>query len=780
VTQSHPLSSDELNAPQAEAVAHVDGPLLVFAGAGSGKTRVITYRVAHLVAEARVPPYRILAVTFTNKAAGEMRARLARLLGEDLAKELWVGTFHATCAKLLRRNGEKVGVPSNFVIYDAQDQRTLVTRAIKDLDLDEKRYPPRQLLHAIQKEKQEGREPDTMRGSGIAYMDDTIRRVFERYEKALRDAGAVDFDDLIGKTRKLLQPEDSPLRKKFFHVLVDEFQDTNFLQYELVRLLSSSTRNLCVVGDDDQSIYKWRGADRRNILNFRRDYPDAKVVKLEQNYRSSARIVEAALAVIAPSTDREPKSLWTENALGESLQVVAVRDEHEEGALVVQTVKEAREAGMELRDLAVFYRVHAQSRVLEERMREARIPYRIVGGTKFFERAEIKDALSYLRVMINDKSDVDLLRVINTPPRGIGQATIDRLQALATKKDVSLYEALAAPHESTEITGAPLKKLNAVRELLASMKKAVATMTPSDALLHVLDSTGYIVALKEDDSEESGSRLENLNELVGSVRDYEVEAEAAGEPPTLEGFLERVTLRTEGDDVDASGAVTLMTVHAAKGLEFRGVIITGMEEDMFPYRSMQDARPDDIDEERRLAYVAITRAREQLMLIHTRTRQIFGQTRWGRPSRFLSDIPEDVVVHRATRGAASESMRFFDESVARPAPRAGAFFDGEAVHPQARDDVTQVDEEVFSLRGAPPSSMARDTREAGRYVDREYFSDDESAGESGRWVRGARVRHERFGEGVVRKMVESAEPAVVAFFPAWGEKKVLVRYLRLA
>jgi DNA helicase-2/ATP-dependent DNA helicase PcrA len=767
---------DDLNAPQAEAVAHVDGPLLVFAGAGSGKTRVITYRVANLVAEARVPPYRILAVTFTNKAAGEMRARLARLLGEDLAKELWVGTFHATCARLLRRNGESVGVPSNFVIYDTQDQRTLVTRAIKELDLDEKRYPPRQLLHAIQKEKQEGREPDTMRGTGVAYMDDTIRRVFVRYEKALLDAGAVDFDDLIGKTRKLLQSPESPLRKKFFHVLVDEFQDTNFLQYELVRLLSSATRNLCVVGDDDQSIYKWRGADRRNILNFKRDYPDAKVVKLEQNYRSSARIVEAALAVIAPSTDREPKSLWTENDLGDALQVVAVRDEHEEGALVAQTIKEARESGTELRELAVFYRVHAQSRVLEERMREARIPYRIVGGTKFFERAEIKDALSYLRVMINDKSDVDLLRVINSPPRGIGQTTIDRLQTLATKQNSSLYDALAHAHDSAEITGAPLKKLNAVRDLLASMKKTIATMTPSDALLHVLDTTGYILALKEDDNVESGSRLENLNELVGSVRDYEVESEAAGEPPSLEGFLERVTLRTDADDIDDTGAVTLMTVHAAKGLEFRGVIITGMEEDMFPYRSMQDSRPDDLDEERRLAYVAITRARERLMLIHARTRQIFGQTRWGRPSRFLSDIPEDVVVHRATRAAASEtSSRFFDGPV-REAPRAGSFREGAITHPQARDDV---DEEVFSLRGAPPSSMQpRQDREAGRYVDREYFSDDSSEG--GQVRAGARVKHERFGEGVVRKVVDSPDPAVVAFFPAWGEKKVLVRYLRLA
>jgi DNA helicase-2/ATP-dependent DNA helicase PcrA len=762
----------DLNAPQAEAVAHVAGPLLVFAGAGSGKTRVITYRVANLVAEERVPPYRILAVTFTNKAAGEMRARLTRLLGEDLAKELWVGTFHATCARILRRHGSSVGVPPNFVIYDAQDQRTLVTRAIKELDLDDKRYPPRQLLAAIQKEKQEGRDPESMRGVGVGYVDDVVRRVFTRYERQLEAAGAVDFDDLIGKTRRLLLEKEQKLQARFWHVLVDEFQDTNWLQYELVRLLSSSTKNLCVVGDDDQSIYRWRGADRRNILGFQRDYPGAKVVKLEQNYRSTGHIVKAALAVIEPSSERVPKSLWTDNPVGAALEVVAVHDEHEEAALVVQTLKAAREEDVELRELAVFYRVHAQSRVLEEQLRAARIPYQIVGGTKFFERAEIKDALSYLRVLANDKSDVDLLRIINTPPRGIGQVTVDKLGALATSKNVSLYDALAVVGVETtaDLAAAATKKLRALRDLLVGMKNATREMSPSDALLHVLDTTGYLVLLQEDKDVESASRLENLRELVGSVRDYETEALAAGEPATIDGFLERVTLRTDVDDIESEGgAVTLMTVHAAKGLEFRGVIMTGMEEDMFPYRSMQDStRPDDLDEERRLAYVAITRARERLLLVHARTRQIFGTTRWGRPSRFISDIPPDVVVHRATRSARADAGRFVD-AAPRIAPRVGAFRDGEVAHPQASDS----DEEIVSLRGAPPSSLQGEV--GGRYVDREFFSDD------GPGVRrGARVLHERFGEGVVRDVVDSVEPAVVAFFPAWGTKKVLVRYLRLA
>ena len=460
--------------------------------------------------------------------------------------------------------------------------------------------------------------------------------------------------------------------------------------------------------------------------------------------------------------------------------MVAVRDEHEEAALVAQTIREAREAGTELREMAVFYRVHAQSRVLEERLREAKLPYRIVGGTKFFERAEIKDALSYLRVMVNDKSDVDLLRVINTPPRGIGQATIDRLTALATSKSTSVYDALAKPEEAADITGAPLKKLRAVRDLLAGMKKTIEQMTPSDALLHVLDTTGYLVAL-QGRRQRRGRRRASRTCASSSARCATTRpkrprpAKSRRSTASSSGSRSAPTRTTS----TRRGSVTLMTVHAAKGLEFKGVIITGMEEDMFPYRSMQDARPDDIDEERRLAYVAITRARERLMLIHTRARQIFGQTRWGRPSRFLSDIPHDVVVHRVTRGAQTPEARYF-ETPARSAPAAGAFRDM-IPHPMDVDPVFEGDEEVFSLRGAPPSSMVRSEEVGGRYVDRDYFSDDEGSGDESRGLRkGAKVRHERFGEGVVRQVLPSVDPAVVAFFPAWGEKKVLVRYLRLA
>ena len=751
--------ADELNTPQAQAVVHVQGPLVVFAGAGSGKTRVITYRIANLVAMEHVAPYRILAVTFTNKAAQEMRTRLERLVGEALARELWVGTFHAVCARILRRHGSSVGVPPNFVIYDTTDQRTVVNRALKELELDEKRYPPRAMLSRIMKEKQEGRGPDEM--SVDSYMDEAVLKIFKRYEATLLAAGAVDFEDLIVRTRKLLKDEKNPdgqrLRRRFDHVLVDEFQDTNFVQYDLLKLLASESRNLCVVGDDDQSIYRWRGADRRNILGFRRDFPDAQIVKLEQNYRSTGNIVRAALAVIESAREREPKELWTENVVGDALDVVAARDEHDEASFVVKSIAQARESGVELREIAVFYRVHAQSRVLEESLRGARVPYRIVGGTKFFERAEIKDALSYLRILVNSKSDVDLLRIVNNPPRGIGATTMDRLGVFATARGISLHEALALADMVPELGTAAKKKLSAVSDLLARMLRETADKLPSETLIHVLDATGYSDALRAERSVEAESRLENLAELVGSLRDYESEATAAGEVASLPGFLERVTLRGADDAQDETGAVTLMTVHAAKGLEFDTVFLTGMEEDMFPYRSMEGGDAEDFEEERRLAYVAITRARRRLVLTHAQMRQIFGQTRWGRPSRFLQELPPDSCIQRTTSGA-SAATRFIDRPSFVP--------QGGFRHPQAAPPM--------------PRPPPKPDEVGGRYVDRDFFSDDSSAGDEGfsELRRGSRVWHERFGEGLVRDVVQANEPAVVAHFPGWGEKKVLLRFLR--
>jgi DNA helicase-2/ATP-dependent DNA helicase PcrA len=769
----------ELNGPQADAVAHTQGPLLVFAGAGSGKTRVITYRVANLVACAGVAPWRILAVTFTNKAAGEMRSRLAGLLGDEIAKGLWVGTFHATCARLLRRHGEAIGLAKNFVIYDGDDQKAVVNRALRELGLDEKRYPPRACLAKIHEAKQELRGPDDMQAG--SYVDDAVVKVYRLYEAQLAKANAVDFEDLIGKMVELLEKdprgEGSAIRRRFDYVLVDEFQDTNAAQYRLLRALARDHRNLCVVGDDDQSIYKWRGADVRNIRGFRQDFPDATVVKLEQNYRSTARIVKAALGVIEKSRDRVPKDLWTSNPEGAPVEIVAARDERDEAAHVVEVIQEARARGTDPKEIAVFYRVHAQSRVLEEALRSVNVPYQIVGGVRFYERAEVKNALAYLRVLVNPKSDVDLLRVINTPARGIGTTTLERLSALASARGLSIYDAIdTLDVETAEDGDAPVskrgglasakKRLVAVRDLLAKLAEKAGSEAPSDTLAHVLDKTGYLASLQSEDSAESEARLENLRELIGSVQDYEAESTAAGEAATLDGYLERVTLASDIDGMKDAPRVTLMTVHGAKGLEFQLVLLTGMEEDMLPYRGMRSQDERDIEEERRLAYVAITRARARLVMTHVATRQIFGTTRLGRPSHFLAAIPKDAAVHKTTRAGAQSVPRYIDRGQGSfQAPQRGSWR-----HPYAATAA------AASRPSAPPADPGE------RFVDREFFDDDGGDGDGASLPvsRGSRVMHADFGEGQVRGVVQSSEPALLVFFPGRGEKKVLARFLRRA
>jgi DNA helicase-2/ATP-dependent DNA helicase PcrA len=749
----------ELNEPQARAVAATEGPLLVFAGAGSGKTRVITYRVAHLVATHRVPPYRILAVTFTNKAAGEMRARLGRLVGPDVTRDLWVGTFHATCARLLRRYNRAAGLERDFLIYDDGDQRAVVNRVLKEMDLDERRYPVRMVLSRIHKEKQEGRAPDQMKRRDWA--DDQVVKIYERYEEHLQSANAVDFEDLILKVTRLAEsdtPEGEHLRNRFRYVLVDEFQDTNHIQYRLLRQLVRNHHNLCVVGDDDQSIYRWRGADIRNIRGFRNDFPEAEVVKLEQNYRSTARIVRAALAVIKPSRDREPKELWTANDDGAKVALVATADERDEAAFLASRIRELAESGVSLKDIAVFYRVNAQSRVLEEVMRAENIPYQIVGGTKFFERAEIKDLLSYLRVLVNPRSDVDLLRIINVPARGIGTTTIDRLVALADEKRTSLYDALEAGLGSPDLGGAAKKKIAAFRALLTNLMAKVVTETPSNAANWVLVETGYKKSLENEDTAESDARLENLAELVGSIMEYEVEAQAAGEKPTLSGYLERVTLASDVDQMKDTPRLVMMTVHSAKGLEFRAVFLTGMEDEIFPYKGLGPGEEEELEEERRLAYVALTRARERLYVTHAGMRTLFGQLRYNRPSRFLTHLPPQDVDQIASRASAQQRPpRFVDRAAWSATSRENG---SSWRHPQSH-----------ARSGAPPAPGER-------YVDREAFNDvspDEALAEGLR--RGSRVRHARFGEGEVLRVERSTELMVVASFPGWGEKKILARFL---
>ena len=798
-----------LNEPQAEAVAHVGGPLLVFAGAGSGKTRVITFRIANLVARERVAPWRILAVTFTNKAAGEMRSRLERpdLLG-PVARDLWVGTFHATCAKFLRLFPEAITRTKSFVIYDTTDQKAVVSRVLRDMNLDDRRYSPKSVLARIHKEKQEGRGPDEMNLD--SYLDDAIQKAYRRYEEALRAANALDFEDLIlsvvrvleapneGASPEVLRAKEA-LEKKFDYILVDEFQDTNQIQYRLLKRLAARTRNLCVVGDDDQSIYRWRGADVRNIRYFRRDWPDAKVVKLEQNYRSSQNIVSSALAVIAPSTTREPKELWTENDSGSQIRVIACADERDEAACVVRAIRDARDAGISPKEIAVFYRVHAQSRVLEEALRSVNLPYQIVGGTKFYDRAEVKDALAYLRVLVNPRSDVDLLRIINTPARGIGNTTVERLATYATTQRLSLFEALGRLEDFAEDLGSAAKKrLGQFRELMNLLIGEAKDRPAAEVLRIVLAKSGYKKALEDEDTAEAEGRLENLAELEGSMSDYETEAEARGEPPTLDGFLERVSLVSDTDNVGDVEKVTLMTIHGAKGLEFELVLLTGMEEDMFPYRNQEPHSPEEMEEERRLAYVAITRARHHLIVTHTRQRQIFGTTRMGVPSRFVGDLPPDAIEHLETAAAraAGASGRWIDRdsmsaptswrsrpSSATPAWRHPMDRDRARAEGASREDVVPSEwgPGPAAWRGGASSSGGRHRAEAPAREPGERFVDYDASDiqDAAELRRGSKVVHERFGRGEVMQIVNAGEPAVVAFFPGWGEKKVLARFLKL-
>ena len=791
-----------LNEYQAEAAGHVDGPLLVFAGAGSGKTRVITYRIANLVAVHRIPPYRILAVTFTNKAAGEMRHRLDDLIGPELARDLWVGTFHAICARLLRRHHDAAGLPRAFVIYDDGDQRAVMSRVVKELNIDDKRFPPRQLLGAIHKHKQEAQAPEDLPRAN--FYDDLVVRAYEAYERHFKAAGALDFDDLMLRVLRLAEDPDSTagtdLRRRFGHVLVDEFQDVNQVQYRLVRALSREHGNLCVVGHDDQSIYKWRGADVRIVRGFRKDNPNARVVKLEQNYRSTENVVAAALGVIAPSRDREPKELWTSNEKGAPIEVVATASERDEAAFVAGRVRDLLSQDVSPGEIAVFYRVHAQSRVLEEVMRAERVPYVVYGGHRFFERAEIKDLLSYLRVLVNPLSDVDLARIVNVPSRKIGGSTVDKLLAFASGRGTSAYEAIVPLCQSSELATAPKKALARFYTLMEELRSDLTGLLPPSprALAdRVLDATGYRDWLKADGSAEAEARLQNVEELVGSIAEYEIELEAAGEVPTVEGYLERITLATAGDDAGDAPRVCLMTVHAAKGLEFRHVFITGMEEDLFPFRS-QDRERDDDDEERRLAYVAITRARVGLVVTHAQRRMIFGTTRYGIPSRFLRDVPPSVIETMATSlygsvggggggssggGSGMSSGKFGDRSgwgSQVQAPRAPA--------PPLPTSGVRSPMPLFAVPlpmhppKAPAPQRERERQPGERFVERDVDASQLSGEVAtiGSVAPGTRVAHGSFGIGVVRALDGGSDPTATVRFTGWGDKRIKLRFLQLA
>jgi DNA helicase-2/ATP-dependent DNA helicase PcrA len=635
----------DLNPAQREAVLATEGPLLVIAGAGSGKTRVLTYRVAHLIAACGVKPNEILAITFTNRAAGEMRDRLEHLLG-DTARAIWILTFHAACGRILRREAPRLAYRTNFTIYDQADQIRLVKNILEEEGFDPKRFVPRGIHAEISRAKNQLVGPDEYRRRVASFYDQTVAEVYERYQKRLHASNAMDFDDLLYLTVEILERfPDARERwqKAFRYILVDEYQDTNHAQYRLLRLLGERHRNVCAVGDPDQSIYAFRGADIRNILEFERDFGETRTVALEQNYRSTNAILGAANAVIAHNRERKEKQLWSELGQGEPVRVVEVEDEHAEARFVAAGIAALVEQGFSASELAVFYRTNAQSRVLEDVLVRQGIAYQVIGGPRFYERAEIKDAIAYLQVIDNPYDAVSLQRIANRPRRGIGDASLARLQTYADAQGISLWEALEFAEEAG-VGGAPQKAIGKLRTLLQSCAAGALELDVAELLERVLERSGYLEALEAERTVEAQGRVENLQELVGVAREY---SESASEP-SLSSFLQEISLYSEQDALRGEQSlVTLMTLHNAKGLEFRAVSLIGMEEGIFPHaRSVEE---QGIEEERRLCYVGMTRAMEQLVLTHAASRSLWGSRAYNLPSRFLDELPETGVERERLR-----------------------------------------------------------------------------------------------------------------------------------
>ncbi len=798
---SHVALERELNAPQLEAVTTPGGPLLVVAGAGSGKTRVITYRIARLVA-AGSDPRRILSVTFTNKAAGEMRERVSHLLWQRLgvsAGGLWLGTFHALSARLLRQWGEHIGLRRDFVIYDDDDQKRLLSRVLTDLAVPERMFPVRQVLSVIDRAQNQGITASTFRSDD--YLDDVVGKAFALYSERLRAANATDFGGLLIQALRLCEeptPARDEIRERFDHVLVDEFQDTNSVQYRLVQNLSRQTGSITVVGDEDQSIYGWRGADIRNILDFERDHVGARVVKLEQNYRSTGNILRAANAIIACNTERRPKRLFTTAGDGEQITMFEGETERDEAEFVSGRIAAGLEEAMSPRDFAIFYRTNAQSRVLEEALRARDLPYVMVGGTRFFDRAEVKNLIAYLRVLANPDDGMGLQRIINVPARGIGDATVEKVATLAYQRGVSIWTALEDAAASPDFLGTgPRKRVIAFVEMMQRLRTEGIGMGPAELAEKVMEDSGYRDALAAESSLESEGRIENLLELVAQMREYEKEAEE----PTLVGFLERVALVSDIDGYDPEkGAISMMTVHTAKGLEFPSVFITGMEERIFPHaRSVDD--DSAVEEERRLCYVAVTRARKQLALTRVRRRRLSGQELPGIPSRFLAELPSDAIesiIMERPEGyggygmGGTDGMGPWEGRWSRDSQATGYRSGSSARSGGASSGGSSGGSRVGSSGGprAGSSSGSRGGSSGGSRVGSSGGSSGASRGElvvdydaaaddaTGGLVVGMKLRHSQFGVGEVRAWQGvAADLKVTVRFGSVGVKTILARFL---
>ena len=761
---------DKLNEPQREAVYHTDGPLLILAGAGSGKTRVLTHRIAYLIGERGVNPWNILAITFTNKAAEEMRQRVDNLVGFG-AESVWVSTFHSACVRILRRFIDRLGYENHFTIYDTDDQKTLIKEVCRKVDVDTKVFKERSLLSAISSAKNEMILPDEFElNAGGDFAKMKIAKVYREYEAQMRANNALDFDDLLVKTVQLLQTQPDVLesyQERFRYIMVDEYQDTNTVQFQLVSLLAGKYKNLCVVGDDDQSIYKFRGANIRNILDFEHEFPDAKVIKLEQNYRSTGNILNAANSVIANNRGRKEKSLWTENGEGELIRLRQFDTAFDEADFIGEDIKNAVRQGGSYNDSAVLYRTNAQSRLLEEKFIAMNIPYKIVGGVNFYARREIKDLLAYLKTIDNGRDDVAVRRIINVPKRGIGLTTINRIQESATERGIGFYEALLAP-ELIAGVGRSATKLDSFAALIEYFKTLAEEMNITDLLQEVIEKTGYIESLENEDKEEAKTRKENIDELISKAATYEESCQDKDEKATLSGFLEEVALVADIDSLDEDQEyVVLMTLHSAKGLEFPRVYLAGMEDGLFPgYMSINAGDREELEEERRLCYVGITRAEQELTLTSARRRMVHGETQYNPMSRFVKEIPRELLDTGNKKFTQETEMPAQQNTYARAreAFRAQAFAG-------ALGGMTPVKNQGV---GKPlTGSQALASLQKGSQL---------AAGGNGPlgYEVGDRVRHVKFGEGTVTDIKEGGRDHEVTIeFDSVGTRKMFAKFAKL-
>ncbi len=733
---------DTLNEPQREAVLHVDGPLLILAGAGSGKTRVLTHRIAYLIEELGVNPWNILAITFTNKAAGEMRQRVDDLVGFG-SESIWVSTFHSMCVRILRRFIDRLGYDSSFTIYDTDDQKTLMKAVCKKIDIDTKQFKERMLLSVISSAKNEMILPEEFElNAGGDFAQLKIAKVYREYEAQLKANNALDFDDLLVKTVQLLQTQPDVCenyQERFRYIMVDEYQDTNTVQFKLVSLLAGKYRNLCVVGDDDQSIYKFRGANIRNILDFEKEYPDAKVIKLEQNYRSTENILNAANGVISNNRGRKDKTLWTANGEGEKIGLRQFDTAYDEAEFIAEDIKREVQSGASYNDSAVLYRTNAQSRLLEEKFIAMNIPYKIVGGINFYARREIKDILAYLKTVDNGQDNLSVRRIINVPKRGIGLTTINRIQEAADARGISFYDALLVP-EMIPGVGRSSSKLNSFAALVEYLKGQAEKESLTDLLNEILDMTGYTQNLEADDEIDAESRLQNIEELLNKAAAYEEDCADRDEKATLSGFLEEVALVADIDSLEEDqDYVVLMTLHSAKGLEFPHVYLAGMEDGLFPsYMTITGDDPEELEEERRLCYVGITRAEQKLTLTCARKRMVRGETQYNSLSRFVREIPQEVLDTGSN-----------------------LFSNGKSVSADSSQRRPYVSKKPFSALTKGSQLTAQ-------------------RGDSLAYGVGDRVRHVKFGEGTVTDIKEGGRDfEVTVKFDTAGVRKMFAMFAKL-